>query len=135
MQPNISLTTPHMDHQVEPWKIAVPLFLIILLAVFVASAILVVIYCYKRCYKRNTVFPVIVVDGVTSKTEPPPHDISRKIITVRENSNLSLNTLDNKSSLLSVNSLDDFKPTRTKSLTLVLPKGESSSSCVLICIK
>ncbi len=126
VQPNISLTTPHMDHQVEPWKIAVPLFLIILLAVFVATAILVVIYCYKRCYKRNTVFPVIVVDGVTSKTEPPPHDISRKIITVRENSNL--NTLDNTSSLLSVNSLDDFKPTRTKSLTLVLPKGESSSA-------
>lgn len=42
----------------------------------------------KRCYMMNAVFPVIVIDGMTSKTEPPPHHISRKINTVWKNTNL-----------------------------------------------
>lgn len=118
-------TTTFLDPQVESWKIAVPLILILLVAGVATGAVLTVLYYYKKCYKHRAVFPIIVIDEVDN-AEPPNYRQS----TIQKINKNDENSASKKSFHLTVvDSLKDFdaefQPTRTKSLTVLVPEGES----------
>ncbi len=123
-QQTLFFTTPILGNNVEPWKIAVPVVLLLLLAAVVFAAALLVLYYYKKCYKTRSVFPVIIIDEVSNH--------SRSIVTQIASTTRKDNSVGKKPSIPNVVQAfkladfeEEFQATRTKSLTVLVPEGES----------
>ena len=105
---------PMSDSQVEAWQVVVPLFIVITAVIIIIVVLVVVLVVYKKHRQwKSAVFPVVErvleTDGQCERIEGEwTH--SRKA--------------SMEATLVSISGSDDLEVTRTKSLTVLIPRGE-----------
>lgn len=100
--------SPHADSRIEAWQLVLPLVIVLFVALII-TVLLVLVIIANHKQQRNAVFPVVeeTFEDESLSEERSEWIHSRKV------------SLED-----SLSDSDDLAVTRTKSLTLVIPRGE-----------